>query len=437
MIRRQFIIVILAVFIVTGVGLSTPEMSLAEDYSFDMEEFEKKSFSWAGYAELNLTHNWLNQDGAFGLLGLYKSPRSDLDRLQETLQLEGNYNKDNVDFNWRLQGSGETSQTDSEKKLTIMSAYASIKPSPSISLELGKKTFKWGKGYAWNPVAFIDRQKDPNNPEEALEGYIGVGFDWIKSFSDKLQTLALTGVVLPVREDINDDFGELNHLNFAAKLYLLYKDTDIDFILFSGGSRSTSYGVDFSRNLATNFEIHGEIAHIPKREIKVLNSSGMLETHEISTTNYLLGVRYLSESNITTILEYYYNDAGFSEEEMDQFYQMVSDANTQYQITGDDSLLQKTGTISKNYARPQIGRNYLYSRVTQKEPFDLLYFTPGITAIFNLDDKSYSLTPEAAYSGFTNWEMRLRYTQLIGGRFTEYGEKANESKVEFRIRYYF
>jgi hypothetical protein len=75
--------------------------------------------------------------------------------------------------------------------------------------------------------------------------------------------------------------------------------------------------------------------------------------------------------------------------------------------------------------------------MTQKEPFELLYFTPGITAIINLDDQSYSLNPEVIYTGFTNWELRLRYSHIEGGRFTEYGEKSNASKLELRVRYYF
>ncbi|MDX2495601.1 MAG: hypothetical protein QNK27_11620 [Desulfuromusa sp.] len=418
--------------------MSAPSVSLAEDYSFDLDEFEKKSFSWGGYAELKWDHSRINKAGTFGLLEFYDNSRSDLDRLSSTVQLDGNLNKGMVNFNWLLQASAQKDQVDAEQDLDIFSAYASIKPTPPATFVLGKKNARWGTGYAWNPVSFIARPKDPQNPEDALEGYTGVGVDLIKSLPGDLQTMALTGVVLPVWEDVNEDFGEQNHINFAAKLYLLYRDTDIDFVLFTGDSRSTRYGVDFSKNLATNFEIHGEIAYIPEQKTKVLNSSGLLESHERAVTSYLLGLRYLTENDITTILEFYHNDAGYSETEMDRFYQLVSDANAQYIATGDDSLFRQADTISKSgYASPQNGRNYLYAKITQKEPFELLYFTPGITGILNLDDESYSLNLEIVYSGFTNWELRLRYARIDGGRFTEYGEKLNENKLELRIRYYF
>ena len=436
LVQKIFVMTCLSILLV--IGLVIPSVSLAEDYSFDLDEFEKKSFSWGGYAELKWDHNWINQDGAFGQLVLYDNPRSDLDRLTSTVQLDGNYNKGVVDFNWLLQASAQKDQIHSRQTLDIFSAYASIKPSPAATFELGKKTFKWGKGYAWNPVGFIDRLKDPNNPEEALEGYIGIGVDLIKSLPGNLQTLALTGVLLPVSENINDDFGEHNHINLATKLYLLYRDTDIDFIFLTGDSRSTKYGIDFSRNLASNFEIHGEIAYAPEQRVKTLNSSGILESREISVTSYLLGLRYLTENDITTVVEFYHNDAGYSEAEMVQFFQLIGAASTQYSNTGDDSLFRQASLISKSgYARPQIGRNYIYAKVTQKEPFDWLYFTPGITTIINLDDESYSLSPEAVYTGFTNWELRLRYTQNKGGKFTEYGEKLTESKLELRVRYHF
>ncbi len=438
MILVKKIITLTCLSLILCMAISIPSAVLAEDYSFDLDEFEKKSFTWGGYAELRWDHNSINRDSAFALLGFYGNPRSKLDRLASTLQLDGNYNKGIVDFNWLLQTSAQKTQVDSEQTLDIFSAYASIKPTPAITFELGKKTYKWGKGYAWNPVGFINRPKDPNNPEEALEGFIGVGVDLIKSFSGNLQTIALTGVVLPVWDNFNDDFGEQDHINLAAKLYLLYLDTDIDFIFYTGDSRSTRYGIDFSKNLATNFEIHGEVAHIPKHKTKTLNSIGSIETETTATTSYLIGLRYLTTNDITTILEFYHNDTGYSETEMEQFYQLVNNASDLYNSTGDVSLLNRATTISKaGYARPQAGQNYIYAKVSQKEPFDLLYFTPGIATIYNLDDNSYSLSPEAIYTGITNLEVRLRYSYLAGGRFTEHGEKLNEQKLELRIRYYF
>lgn len=68
----------------------------------------------------------------------------------------------------------------------------------AVTVEVGKKVTKWGKGYAWNPVAFADRPKNPEDPLEALEGFYVLSADFVKSFQGPLKTLAFTPVVLPV-----------------------------------------------------------------------------------------------------------------------------------------------------------------------------------------------------------------------------------------------
>jgi hypothetical protein len=82
-------------------------------------------------------------------------------------------------------------------------------------------------------------------------------------------------------------------------------------------------------------------------------------------------------------------------------------------------------------------KDYLYLRISQKEPFDILYFTPALTTILNLDDRSFSISPELLYTGITNFEVRLRGTALVGDRFSDFGEKPNDARLELRVRYYF
>jgi len=163
-----------------------------------------------------------------------------------------------------------------------------------------------------------------------------------------------------------------------------------------------------------------------------------LSKRERSVNKYLLGLRYLTENNITTIIEFYHNGAGFSESELERFYRLVADADTQLRNTGTDTPFQAAKHISDmGYGSPRVGRNYLYLKINQKDPFDILYFTPGLVTILNLDDHSCSISPEMLYTGFTNWELRLRFTVLNGGDFTEFAEKQNENKLEFRVRYHF
>ena len=89
------------------------------------------------------------------------------------------------------------------------------------------------------------------------------------------------------------------------------------------------------------------------------------------------------------------------------------------------------------YGRANAMTDYLYVRLSQKEPFNILYFTPAITGMMNLSDGSFSLTPELLYTGFTNWEFRLRTGVIVGARNTEYGDKQNDYRIELRVGYYF
>ncbi len=414
-----------------------PLLRAQDEFSFDLEEIEKKPLQMGGYLEFKGEHMDINQGSVFSNLNLEDPDMSTMDVFRGSIQLDGSYEFGISSLNWRLKAAAQQDTIGWSDMADVYSAFLSVKPDPSLALAIGKKSYKWGKGYAWNPVGFINRPKDPNDPEEALEGYVTLESDFIKSFQGSLQTAALTLALLPVWEDINEDFGERDNVNLAGKLYLLYMDTDIDLIFLTGNSRSNRIGLDFSTNLAPHFELHGEAAYIPKLKKIVLledNSSSIEEQKAFST---LLGIRYLTENDITAIIEYYYNGGGYSEEEMTRFYQMAEAGFSRNPTLGSD-LLDKAREMSmKGYGRPQPGRQYLYAKFTQKEPFDLLYFTPGITTIVNLEDQSYSISPEAVYTGLTNWEFRLRFSLINGGEFTEYGEKVNSNKLELRIRYFF
>ncbi|HIE07163.1 MAG TPA: hypothetical protein EYP64_03880 [Desulfarculaceae bacterium] len=115
-----------------------------------------------------------------------------------------------------------------------------------------------------------------------------------------------------------------------------------------------------------------------------------------------------------------------------------TEGENQFIAARGNSLLSKAQDLSlKGYGRPQPGRNYLYTKFSQKEPYDILYLSPGLTTIVNLDDGSFSVAPEVVYTGITNWEIRLRFSYFGGGKSSEYGEKLYRNKLEVRLRYFF
>jgi hypothetical protein len=421
--------------------LFLPAIGAAEDaYKFDLSETEKKPYHFGGYVEFKPTLYGLDRDSAFYKLRFYDDPQGvTLPEASGKVQLEGIYEKDifrlSVKTNTDLKYSEPAGRSE---RSVFYEAYGSLRPSSALRIDAGKKTLKWGKGYAWNPAAFIDRPKDPDDPELAMEGFIVGTLDYIRSFDGPLQTFSFTPVLLPVYDHINDDFGNNDNLNFAGRFYFLFYDTDIDLMFLTGGSRPDRYGMDFSRNLTTSFEIHGEYAYVRNTRKNILDAAGKARQVEADAHNYLFGIRHLAIFDLTTVIEYYHNDAGFSEDERTNFLASVHSAYTLYQTTGKTTTLTGTKNLADGgYGRPNSGKDYLYVRLSQKEPFGLLYFTPSLTGNINLADRSYSLTPELAYTGFTNWDLRFKTALLVGGHDTEFGGKQNDYRVEFRVGYFF
>jgi len=406
-----------------------------EEPPFDASQFEKKRFELGGYAQLKQEHFELDRSAAFYKLGFYNQPQRDtLDRTTGTLQLYGKARHGSGTFDFRLNADAQHDQLGSERDASIFEAAYSARPTPGLTVEAGKRSLKWGKGYAWNPIGFVERPKDPNDPQLAREGFVMANADWISSPGGALQTIAFTPVLVPVSESVNGDFGEAGHVNLAAKLYLLYRDTDIDFAWLGEGSRPARFGMDFSRNVTSNFEIHGEWARIRDFQRPITDSAGRVTIEVANAASYLLGMRYLTASDTTYIAEYYRNGTGYSEEEARQFYQLVDTAFS----TNDPALIQRAQSLAQgSYGRPNPGRDYFYFRAQQKDALGIVYFSPALTAIVNLQDRSYQLTPELLYSGITNLELRVRLFLLQGDTGTDFGEKQVSSKLELQARYYF
>ena len=419
----------LILFVLSGYSIA------AEEFSFDISSYQKKNYRLGGYFEYSLNHQILNQDAATNALFFINQTTPDsLTQHTGIIELNGDYKQDKWQARFNFHADAYNNELISEQQGEIYEAVATYQPATGITLETGKKAIKWGKGYAWNPVGFVERPKDPNDPDLSREGYVVATADIIKSFTGDIKTLAFTPVYLPVTKHINNDFGQGEHNNVAAKLYLLYKDTDIDIVFLNQGSRSWRYGFDFAKNITTNFEVHGEWAYFDEVTRQVVSDSGAVSSQTNSATRWLLGLRYLTNNDTTILAEYYRNNSGYSSSELKSFFTAVDSAN----ISDNTTLLTTLSSLGKKtFLTRNPGKEYLYIRLSTKEPFDWIYFVPALTTIYNLDDNSYSLSPEIIYAGIQNLELRLKGTLLYGNNDSEFSEKRNKQKYEFRIRYFF
>jgi len=430
--NRLWGLLLLSIF-VCGVMASGQE----EEFTFDADAFAKKAYSLDGYFEFRPSLARLRQDSS-----LYRLKYFDLDSPKTLTQ--GNFAL-LADFSYRkgifealIEPYLDSTLSPQENDVSgeLFQGYLSLKPSVAFSLYAGKRTLRWGKGYAWSPTALVERPKNPNEPDLAREGYWMIAADYTKSFTGALKTLSFTPVIIPVSQSVNPDFSSKDGLNFAGKLYLLFLDTDIDLLILTGKSQKTQFGLDFSRNLRSDWEIHGEIAVLRDLERRTVDDKGQMHKGMFDATRYLLGLRYLSGAETTYILEYYHNGIGFDSNQMADFYSFVNIAYERYLATRDDLDL-KAGAELKSYSGFSPMTDYLFLRIIQKDAFGILYFFPAVTVMANLSDMSASLAPELTYKGFTNFELRLKAFVLTGKSGEDFGEKPNRFRLELRVRYFF
>ena len=386
-----------------------------EEYEVDLskiqKEIEKKPYAMNGFLEFTPALLGLDRTSTIYRAQLAgRGVGETMDQYFSRLRLEGSYQKGIA----RLYAMGDGYLRNNDLgwtgKANLFQGYLSLKLKPNAAVDIGKRVARWGKGYAWNPVAFIDRPKDVEDPQEALEGFSMISADFTKSFSGPLKTLSFTPAVLPVTGSLNTSFGKPGHVTVAGKLYGLIWDTDVDFMFLAGSSRGARYGLDFSRNIRSNLEVHGELARLSSSKGARFISG-------------LLGFRYLTADETTLIAEYYRNGLGLEGEEARNLYKDTA--------RGDPGSLQTLLTTQN------LMQDYLYVRASKKEPFQILYFTPEVSSIINTADHSFLILPGFTYSPATNLQIRMRAGLLAGGASTEYGEKQANYRFEIRIRYFF
>ena len=323
---------------------------------------------------------------------------------------------------------------DNQFDINLFELYGNISLFQNMEAIIGKKMFNWGKGYAFNPVGYVNTIKDPENPELAKSGIFSINLQYSKSFqSDFINNMAFDLIVIPSIKTINNKISELEYTDLSVKLYFLIWDTDVDLMGYYSKANSSKIGIDFSRNILPSLEIHCEYSLFDNHS-KYTVSDSILMLEKISGSSYLIGIRWLNELNMTFILEYYHNDAGLLLKEYEEYNKFLLNA-----ISSENNIsLSEALNMNKNYfTSPNLMQNYLYLKISLPEPFNWVDFTPALYTIYNLNDNSFIIGMPLSYKPVTNFEFILWPTIIIGYDSTEYGSKQYKEKLDMWMRFYF
>ncbi|OHD58580.1 MAG: hypothetical protein A2096_04455 [Spirochaetes bacterium GWF1_41_5] len=312
----------------------------------------------------------------------------------------------------------------------IFELYGSFDITDNIFLYTGKKMFNWGKGYAFNPVGYINPRKDSDNPELAHEGKLCIGLQFTKSFARALDTITFDAVILPSVKLAKKKYAYLEHTDAAARFYLLLFDTDIDLYGYYSTSGPLKAGIDFSLNLLPSLELHGEANYFRKQK-KIIINNFLPEEKTVNGFSGLGGVRFLSPWNMTVIAEYYHNESGFSEDEFNHYSRFLSLAARQ-----PGTILNQAAAEFNNSFSGNIMRDYLYLKITQQEPFKMLYTSISGYGIFCINNQDILWGCQISVKPAENFELRLDYTSTAG-KNGEFYLKPFRNKLEARAVFNF
>jgi len=239
------------------------------DISLDLDDVDKP-YSYKGYFKPEF---------------YYIDDRGKYTRVKGELNFEGDYKKDKWYFKGNWSGYYTHDKYDTSKYGVINELYVKY-GDVNKNISVGKELLKWGKGYAYNAVSFFTRPKNPLHPEDLKQGYEVVHFKTIDTSNSTVKNYSLDLIYMPSSNTFNSDLQKSQ--NWGVKLYMLYNDIDIDFMFEKSNFYPDKYGADFSFNVLTELESHGEYA---------LDEDGK--------NSYLLGCKYASEYDFTLTAEWY------------------------------------------------------------------------------------------------------------------------------------
>lgn len=411
---------------------------LQEEMEPKTPKIEKLYFSYSGYGELKPMLQGRDTNSAEYRLKYYHRDAGNIyTKLDMKLQLKGGLRYGKASAFLEGDMSAEASELDPQRRARLLEAGLGYEFLPLLKLYAGKKILEWGRGYAWNPTAFVARGKDPREPEWKREGYYMLALDYTTHYTGALKTFTINPVFFPVLEQVNEKFGGRHALNFAGKLYFLWHDTDINLLYLIGGSQTIRYGIDLAKEVASDLEIYCEGAYIHNYKQEFFNPAGQTRENVFGAGSLVMGLRYSAPAATKVILEYYHDSTGYNAEQMREFYSLIDSGFQEWKVSGDDYRLQRAETLAASYTAPTPMQDYLGLRLEWQEPEGIGYFYPALSAIYNFRDKSFFLAPEAIYTEIPNLELRALCRISGGEKESENGEKPNPCHIEIRARYLF
>lgn len=277
--------------------------------------------------------------------------------------------------------------------VSVYQAYIDLMLSPNLLLRAGRQKISWGSAYSWNPTNYIGSGK--SRAEFMIDNPGVDAIDTEYTWGDSSLVIALKPGVDSYNSGKAIKFGtQMGHSDLAISAF--QQDT------------TKALGFDFATSLG-NYTVYTETAWKAGDHRFYINSNTKYERPEDQYyLNGVLGVNRMFGENLTIMLEYYHNQAGWSQQEADDF-------NNYSGLDKTDLSMIKTSKLLAD-----LRRNYLFLTFT-KQNFLWDDVTLSASVVWNMDDNSYVLTPMLRYDIGQNTYFGLNTNINLGEPTSEFG----------------
>jgi hypothetical protein len=281
-------------------------------------------------------------------------------------------------------------------------------------ITFGRQKFFWGPGFIKNPINVLNPPTDFRNPFFRLEEKSGVTSITGSVYSERTTiTLALIPNMFKERYSQEYTIGKENIEDSitALKVDTVVLNTDLSFLLYMQEGEIPKFGLAFSR-IINDVGIHGEALLQKGSHRKYINldlPQVIEERYRDSDRlfgDYIIGLRYRSDSGHDLLVEYYRNDSGYNNKERDEFINLIKNQR----FLGIGNMLFWEDTLRKNYLFFRVG----LSEILPKLSLELL-------SVFNIDDRSFLAGSGLQYRVSEKVEAYMNIRTLHGNKESEFG----------------
>lgn len=412
----------------------------AEEYTFDAAAFTKKTLEYSGTIEARASTALAQKQSIAGRLKYYDSahPPDLLDTYVMIATPSVLYEKGKL----ALHASAEARvyynypQHEYGTGIALLDGYALYEGSTHWSILAGKKRYKWGSGYIYNPVAYVSRPKDVHNVDAAQEGYYAATLRYNRSVAwGGIKNYAHEIVYIPVTDALNKGYAGSSRSWLLNHAYVLVFNADVDLFFNVTPRLDFTTGVSAAYNLLANWEVHGECSYLPQT-FKTVMGAGAVPQQVVrrDVVQAVAGTRYLAPFEATFYAEYLYNGEGLNVQEMERWYDAALGSIAQ----GDTMQLSRMRASWMRHVGTQfLMQHYLYFKVQYPEPFNLLYITPSVYIVMNIVDTSFLTGIDVAYKRFDTFSLNLKLVGMGGVTPAEYASKVSRGSIDIGVKYYF